>query len=91
MENKSKPDDRRDNADRIQKNITMTIENMRRADDITEKTSDEKMKKELKEKNKSRQDALKGMRSEIRDESAYSEKNLKQDSDNDYISDLYDN
>lgn len=65
---KNKPDDRRDNVERIQKNINMTIHNIELADEMIAKTNDEKMKKDLKEKNKRRIDALDGMREEIRDE-----------------------
>jgi small acid-soluble spore protein (thioredoxin-like protein) len=90
MKNKAKPDDRSDNVSRIQDNITMTIENIHRADEMIEKTHDSKTKKELTEKNKKRQDALKGMRNEIRDEANYA-KDLKIKNDEiDTVSDLYD-
>lgn len=90
MRNKAKPDDRSDNVARIQDNITMTIENIHRADEMIEKTHDSKTKKELTEKNKRRQDALKGMRNEIRDEASYA-KDLKMKNDEiDTVSDLYD-
>mgnify|MGYP006992413270 CR=1 FL=1 len=46
----------------------MTIENIHRADEMIEKTSDEKMKRDLKAKNEHRIEALGGMRREIRDE-----------------------
>lgn len=92
MKNIPKPDDRSNNVDRIQDNITMTIQNIHRADEMIEKTSDNKMKNELKEKNRRRQDALKGMRSEIRDEALHDKQvNSKQQYDNDYVADLYDN
>lgn len=92
MKNIPKPDDRSNNVDRIQDNITMTIQNIHRADEMIEKTSDNKMKNELKEKNRRRQDALKGMRSEIRDEALHDKQvNSKQHYDNDYVADLYDN
>ena len=92
MKSNPKPDDRSDNVERIQDNITMTIQNIHRADDMIKKTSDSKMKKELEEKNKRRQDALKGMRSEIRDEALYNEQtSSKQQRDNEYVADLYDN
>lgn len=65
---KPKPDDRSDNVERIQENINHTIENIRKADDMIEKTSDDTMRKNLIEKNENREEALKGMRSEIRDE-----------------------
>lgn len=68
MKNKPKPDDRRDNVEKIQKNIDMTIRNMELADEMIAKTDDEKTKKELMEKNERRRHALDGMRKEIRDE-----------------------
>ncbi|AUS97964.1 small acid-soluble spore protein Tlp [Clostridium thermosuccinogenes] len=68
MKNKPKPDDRRDNVDRIQFNINKTIENIELAEDMIAKTDDQKMKKTLEEKNKRRRDALNAMRAEIRDE-----------------------
>ena len=68
MKNKPKPDDRSNNVERIQRNIDMTIHNMELADEMIEKTSDEKMKKELSEKNDRRRHALDGMRDEIKDE-----------------------
>ena len=66
MENK--PDDRRDNVDRIQHNISNTIENFNLAEESIEITSDPKTKKTLEAKNERRLDALNGMRAEIRDE-----------------------
>ncbi|MCG1024460.1 small acid-soluble spore protein Tlp [Dehalobacter sp.] len=65
---KHNPDDRRDNVDRIQKNINHTIQNMELADEMIAKTDDPKSKKDLKGKNERRRDALNGMRAEIRDE-----------------------
>ena len=66
MENK--PDDRRDNVDRIQDNISSTIQNIHRAEEMISKTDDEKMKATLTEKNERRDEALNDMRKEIRDE-----------------------
>ena len=63
--NKPKPDDRRDNVDKIEYNIGKTIQNMELADEMMHLTDDEKMKRQLKEKNERREDALKGMRKEI--------------------------
>ena len=62
------PDDRRDNVDKIQFNIGKTIQNMELADEMIHKTDDENLRHELKEKNKRREEALTGMREEIRDE-----------------------
>lgn len=67
---KTNPDNRRDNVERIQGNIDHTIENMRKADEMIEGTSDGTMKKDLQKKNDRREEALKGMRSEIRDEAS---------------------
>ena len=74
---KAKPDDRRDNVENIQCNINHTIENIRKADDMIEETSDDKMRENLKAKNERREDALKGMRSEIRDEATARENGYK--------------
>lgn len=65
---KSKPDDRRDNVDRIQHNISNNIENIRLAEEMIEKTDDEKTKKTLIEKNKRRERSLNSLKSEIKDE-----------------------
>lgn len=70
----SKPDDRRDNAAKIQRNITSTIFKMEAARDMMAKNSDEKTKKDLEEKNKRRETALKDMRKEIKEESRNSQK-----------------
>lgn len=65
---KNKPDDRRDNVDRIQHNISNTIENIELAEEMIAKTEDNKMKNTMAEKNERRREALKGMREEIKDE-----------------------
>ena len=65
------PDDRRDNVDRIQHNIDMTIRNMQLADEVIEETDDPKLKEELQAKNERRRQALDGMRHEIRDEAEH--------------------
>lgn len=66
MENK--PDDRRDNVDRIQHNLSNTIQNIHRAEEMISKTDDERMKETLTEKNERRAEALNAMRTEIKDE-----------------------
>jgi small acid-soluble spore protein (thioredoxin-like protein) len=77
MKNKPKPDDRRDNTEKIQKNIDMTLHNMELADEMVHNTDDEKMKKVLMEKNSRRKDALNGMRKEIKDEAIDRKKGYK--------------
>ncbi|MBU3181080.1 small acid-soluble spore protein Tlp [Clostridium psychrophilum] len=64
----NKPDDRKDNVDKIQNNITNTIENYNLAEETIEKTDDEKGKRILEQKNERRQDSINGMRSEVKDE-----------------------
>ncbi|WP_435791740.1 small acid-soluble spore protein Tlp [Clostridium sp.] len=66
---KNKPDDRRDNAGRIQDNISNTIENFHLAKEAIEETDDGKYKKTLEAKNDRRKDAINGMKSEMKDES----------------------
>lgn len=73
---KPNPDNRADNVERIQQNIDMTIDNIHRANEMIEKTSDQKMKEALKSKNERRMEALNGMRHEIKDE-ARAAKNSK--------------
>lgn len=74
---KPKPDDRRDNVEKIQYNIDKTIQNYELAEEMIAKTDDEKTKKELKEKNKRRLQSLESMRKEIRDEAIAREKGYK--------------
>ncbi|CUU50606.1 small acid-soluble spore protein Tlp [Clostridium beijerinckii] len=74
---KNKPDNRKDNVDRIQYNIDRTILNCELADEMIEKTDDPKMQQTLKEKNDRREEALRGMREEIRDEALDKERGYK--------------
>lgn len=69
-----KPDDRRDNVDRIEYNIGQTIKNIELAKEMIDETDDPKTKKELVEKNKRREESLSNMRNEIRDEAIAKEK-----------------
>lgn len=71
MRNKPKPDDRRDNVDKIQENIDNTIKNYRLAEEMIAITDDEKTKRNLREKNKRRLESLKGMKKEIKDEALH--------------------
>ena len=74
---KPKPDDRSDNVSKIKNHIDHTIQNMELAEDMIRVTDDEKAKRDLKEKNKRREDALTGMREEIRDEAKAKKKGQK--------------
>ncbi len=77
MRNTPKPDDRSDNVSRIQNNIDNTIANYRETEDIIKITDDEKQKKDLEEKNKRREQSLKSMKKEIRDEAQDRKNNYK--------------
>lgn len=74
---KNKPDDRRDNVDKIQNNIDSTIQNCRLADEIIAKTDDKNTKTSLIEKNQRREEALSSMRKEIKDEAQDKEKGYR--------------
>lgn len=65
---KHKPDDRRDNVDKIQENIDNTIQNIEITEEMIELSDDDKMRKDLIEKNERREEALDSMRLEIKDE-----------------------
>ncbi|HCF70444.1 MAG TPA: small acid-soluble spore protein Tlp [Syntrophomonas sp.] len=65
---KHNPDDRRDNVEKIQRNITSTIRNMEAAEEMMTKTDDKKTENNLADKNDQRRKALKSMRKEIKDE-----------------------
>ena len=65
---KHNKDDRRDNVDRIQYNIYRTIQNIRMAEDVIEKTDDDTEKKRLEAKNDRREQAVVGMKKEIKEE-----------------------
>ncbi|WFA08262.1 small acid-soluble spore protein Tlp [Tissierella sp. Yu-01] len=68
MKNKPKPDDRRDNVEKIQYDINHTISNYRATKDLINETDDEEQKRQLEEKQKRRLQSLEGKRSEIREE-----------------------
>jgi len=65
---KNHPDDRSDNVEKIQNNIDNTVQNMEAAKEMIAVTDNDKTKKNLKEKNKRRGEALDSMKAEIQDE-----------------------
>ena len=65
---KPKPDDRRDNVERIQRNINHTVANIELSNDMMGEVDNPKTKQELQGKNERREAALDGMREEIKDE-----------------------
>lgn len=67
----AKPDNRADNVEHLQKSINNTIENMEEAESYLSEHADElgsTEREQIQEKNARRERALKGLRSEIRDE-----------------------
>lgn len=75
---KKNPDNRKDNVERIQKNIDMTIHNIEAAEDMMAQVDNSKMEKELQAKNERRRQALDGMRKEIKDEAEDREKGYRE-------------
>lgn len=67
----AKPDDRSDNAEKIQENIDSTLYNIELAEDMIENTSDNKTKKDLTAKNERRKTAIPEMEQELKDELAF--------------------
>lgn len=70
----AKPDNRSDNVSHLQQSIDDTMENMRETRDYLKAHEDEmhtKDKEALEEKNKRREQAIEGFRSEIKDEADF--------------------
>ncbi|SDH92845.1 small acid-soluble spore protein (thioredoxin-like protein) [Alteribacillus persepolensis] len=68
---KPKPDDRSNNAERIENNIGHTMQNLNEARDFAKAHADELSetdKRRIEEKNQRRERAIEGMREEIKDE-----------------------
>ncbi|NLW92688.1 MAG: small acid-soluble spore protein Tlp [Syntrophomonadaceae bacterium] len=65
---KHKPDDRRDNVERIQQHIDDTIQNIEAAEEMITATDNPRTRSDLEKKNQRREKALDSMRQEIRDE-----------------------
>ncbi|BDH61789.1 small, acid-soluble spore protein Tlp [Lysinibacillus sp. PLM2] len=64
---KPNPDDRSDNVEKLQSMIQNTIENKREAE-ISMEFSGPSQQEKIKAKNKRRDEAIEGMREEIKDE-----------------------
>ncbi|PAV29386.1 small acid-soluble spore protein Tlp [Virgibacillus profundi] len=65
--NRPKPDDRSDNVEKLQSMVQDTIQNIEEAHDTMELSSGEE-KEQIIAKNKRREEAIQGMREEIKDE-----------------------
>ncbi|WP_273850492.1 small acid-soluble spore protein Tlp [Guptibacillus spartinae] len=66
---KANPDDRRDNAEKLQRMVKDTKENIHDAEASLEFTDSNLQKKAIKEKNQRRKQSIQAMKNEIKDES----------------------
>ncbi|MDO7786116.1 small acid-soluble spore protein Tlp [Desulforamulus aquiferis] len=67
----AKPDDRSDNVEKLQSMVQNTIENLEEAHETMQNQSlSSEQKQNIKEKNKRREESIRGMRNEIKDEYA---------------------
>ncbi|HZK18955.1 MAG TPA: small acid-soluble spore protein Tlp [Clostridia bacterium] len=63
-----KPDDRKDNVKKIQRNIDNTNKNIEAAEEMISITEDPSVREDIKDKNERRREALDSMVTEIKDE-----------------------
>ncbi|MDM5326506.1 small acid-soluble spore protein Tlp [Neobacillus sp. CF12] len=66
--NKPKPDDRSDNAEKLQSMIHDTIENIEAAEESLQFTESETQRQQIEAKNQRRRESIESYRSEIKDE-----------------------
>lgn len=66
--NKPKPDDRSDNAEKLQSMIHDTLENIEAAEDSLALTDSDNQRRQIEEKNQRRRESIESYRSEIKDE-----------------------
>lgn len=66
--NKPKPDDRSDNAEKLQSMIHDTIENIEAAEESLALTDSETQRQQIEAKNERRRESIDAYRSEIKDE-----------------------
>ncbi|WP_286133874.1 small acid-soluble spore protein Tlp [Bacillus sp. AFS053548] len=74
MEHTPKPDDRSDNASKIQSNINNTKENMKEAEASMKFGNDEQRQNAI-AKNQRREESIAALESELRDEQAFNNTN----------------
>ncbi|TLS37445.1 small acid-soluble spore protein Tlp [Pseudalkalibacillus caeni] len=63
-----KPDDRRDNKEKLQEMVQNTIENIHESENSLPLTDSKEQQHMIQEKNKRREQSIDAMRSEIKDE-----------------------
>lgn len=66
--NKPKPDDRSDNAEKLQSMIHDTLENIEAAEDSLALTDSDTQRRQIEEKNQRRRESIESYRAEIKDE-----------------------
>lgn len=71
---KPKPDDRSDNVEKLRDMVQDTIQNLEESHETMRHASDED-KEQIKAKNKRREEAIEGMRDEIKDEHQHDQLN----------------
>jgi small acid-soluble spore protein (thioredoxin-like protein) len=69
-----KPDDRRDNVDKLREQVVNTIENLEASHDTLHMDLPDEQKEAIREKNRRRKHSIAGKREEIRDEYAFQQK-----------------
>lgn len=72
----AKPDDRSDNAEKLQEKIANTLENLRESEDFLKAHADEMAaedRQDIEAKNERREESIEGFRAEIKDEIGQSE------------------
>ncbi|MEK3886488.1 small acid-soluble spore protein Tlp [Bacillus sp. FSL K6-3431] len=65
--NKAKPDDRSDNAEKLEQMVQNTYENIEKAEETIQFSDGENIQK-IKDKNEKRRASIEGMKAEIQDE-----------------------
>ncbi len=69
-----KPDNRRDNVEKLREQVVNTIENLEASHDILHRDLPEDQKEAIRDKNRRRRHAIAGKREEIRDEYEFQQK-----------------
>ncbi|HKM42986.1 MAG TPA: small acid-soluble spore protein Tlp [Limnochordia bacterium] len=69
-----KPDNRRDNVDKLREQVVNTIENLEASHETLQMDLPEEQKEAIREKNRGRKHSIAGKREEIRDEYEFQQK-----------------
>ena len=67
--NQPKPDDRSDNAEKLQSMIEDTTENIQKAEESMQFTDSDQQRQQIEEKNQRRRESIESFQAEIQDES----------------------